>query len=100
MKSRFIPYATTPGRLTAQLVSDLLAGAWITLWVLVGLGVHRAIAAIAGVGTQVKDAAPVQQSVPEHPRSPSLRKELLVHLYRLLVPPRLAFCHEESNLGR
>ena len=57
MKSRFIPYATTPGRLTAQLVSDLLAGVWITLWVLVGLGVHRAIAAIAGVGTQVKDGA-------------------------------------------
>ena len=57
MKSRFIPYATTPARLTAQVLSDLTVGTWITIWVLVGLGVHRAIAAIAGVGTQVKDGA-------------------------------------------
>jgi hypothetical protein len=57
MKSRFLPYATTPGRLTAQVISDLLVGSWITLWVMVGLGVHHAIAAIAGVGTQVKDGA-------------------------------------------
>jgi hypothetical protein len=57
MKSRFLPYATTPGRLTAQLISDLLAAAWITVWVMVGLGVHRAIAEIATVGTQVKDGA-------------------------------------------
>jgi len=57
MMSRFLPYATTPGRLTAQLISDLLAAAWITIWVMVGLGVHRAIAEIATVGTQVKDGA-------------------------------------------
>ncbi len=57
MKSRFLPYATTPARLTAQVVSDLLVAAWITVWVLVGLAVHHAIAAIAGVGTQVKDGA-------------------------------------------
>lgn len=57
MKSRFLPYATTPARLTGQLISDLLAGAWITLWVLVGLAVHHAVAVIAGVGTQVSDGA-------------------------------------------
>jgi len=57
MTSRFLPYATTPGRLTAQLISDLLAAAWITIWVTVGLGVHHAIAEIASVGTQVKDGA-------------------------------------------
>jgi hypothetical protein len=57
MKSRFLPYATTPGRLTAQVVSDLLVGLWTTLWVFVGLGVHHAVATIAGVGTQVRDGA-------------------------------------------
>jgi len=57
MTSRFLPYATTPGRLAAQLFSDLLVAAWITAWVLVGLGVHSAVATIAGVGTQVKDGA-------------------------------------------
>ncbi|MFM9036045.1 MAG: hypothetical protein ACKOQ4_17485 [Mycobacterium sp.] len=57
MKSRFLPYATTPARLTAQLISDLLVAAWLTVWVLVGIAVHHAIAAIAHVGTQVKDGA-------------------------------------------
>jgi hypothetical protein len=57
MKSRFLPYATTPARLVGQLVSDLLIAAWITVWVLVGLGVHHAISTIAKVGTQVKDGA-------------------------------------------
>ncbi len=57
MTSRFLPYATTPARLTAQLVSDLLVAAWITVWVLVGIAVHRAIDTFARVGTQVKDGA-------------------------------------------
>lgn len=57
MKSRFLPYATTPVRMTAQLVSDLLIAAWITVWVMVGLAVHHAIATIAGVGRQVNDSA-------------------------------------------
>ena len=57
MKSRFLPYATTPGRLLAQLVSDLLVGLWIAMWVMVGLGVHTAIATISKVGRQVKDSA-------------------------------------------
>ena len=30
---------------------------WTALWVFVGLGVHHAVAAIAGVGTQVRDGA-------------------------------------------
>lgn len=57
MTSRFLPYATTPARLTAQLVSDLLIAAWITGWVLIGLAVHHAIATFATVGTQVQSGA-------------------------------------------
>lgn len=57
MKSRFLPYATTPARLAAQLVSDLVVGSWIAVWVLVGVGVHTAIASIARVGTQVREGA-------------------------------------------
>lgn len=57
MKSRFLPYATTPVRMTGQLISDILAAAWITVWVMIGLAVHHAIAAIAGVGRQVNDSA-------------------------------------------
>jgi hypothetical protein len=57
MKSRYLPYATTPVRMTAQLVSDLLIAAWVTVWVMVGLAVHHAIATIAGVGRQVNDSA-------------------------------------------
>ena len=57
MKTRFLPYATTPARLTAQVVADVLVAAWITLWVMVGMAVHHAIATFARVGTQVKDSA-------------------------------------------
>jgi hypothetical protein len=57
MKSRFLPYATTPARLTAQLLGDLLIAAWITAWVLVGMAVHHAIATFAEVGTQVRSGA-------------------------------------------
>lgn len=57
MKSRFLPYATTPVRLTAQVLSDLLVAAWITVWVMIGLAVHHAIALIASVGRQVNDSA-------------------------------------------
>lgn len=57
MRTRFLPYATTPARLTAQLVSDVLVAAWITTWVFVGVAVHHAIATFARVGTQVKDGA-------------------------------------------
>jgi hypothetical protein len=57
MKTRFLPYATTPARLVAQIVSDVLVAGWITVWVLVGLAVHHAIATFARVGTQVSDGA-------------------------------------------
>ncbi|MGI9126285.1 MAG: hypothetical protein ACR2JM_16280 [Mycobacterium sp.] len=57
MKSRYLPYATTPARLTAQLLADLLIAAWITVWVIVGLAVHHAIATFAKVGTQVQSGA-------------------------------------------
>ena len=57
MKSRYLPYATTPVRMTGQLLSDILVAAWITVWVMVALAVHHAIATIAGVGRQVNDSA-------------------------------------------
>lgn len=57
MKSRYLPYATTPARLAGQVLSDLLVAAWIALWVIIGLAVHRAVAAIASVGTQVQAGA-------------------------------------------
>ena len=57
MKSRYLPYATTPARLAGQVLSDLVVAAWIALWVIIGLAVHRAVATIASVGTQVSDGA-------------------------------------------
>lgn len=40
-----------------QLVSDLVAGVWTVIWVLVGMAVHEAIATIAAVGRQVETGA-------------------------------------------
>jgi hypothetical protein len=57
MKSRFIPYANTPGRLLAQLFSDAAVVIWSFIWVLVGLAVHSAVSTIAGVGRQVQGGA-------------------------------------------
>ena len=57
MKSRFVPYATTPGRLLAQLFSDIVVAIWTSLWVLVGLAVHSAVSTIAEVGRQVQGGA-------------------------------------------
>lgn len=57
MKSPLLPYASTPGRLSAQLFSDTVVAVWTTLWVLVGWAVHRAISVIADVGSQVEAGA-------------------------------------------
>jgi hypothetical protein len=57
MTSRYLPYATTPARLLAQLVSDLVVVAWTAVWVIVGLAVHTAVATIAAVGRRVNDGA-------------------------------------------
>jgi hypothetical protein len=57
MNSRFVPYANTPGRLTAQLFSDAVVVVWSFLWVLVGLAVHSAVSTIADVGRQVQGGA-------------------------------------------
>lgn len=54
---RFLPYATRPGRLLLQLVSDLIAIVWTLVWVLVGLAVHAAVSTIAEVGRQVETGA-------------------------------------------
>ncbi len=57
MKSRYVPYATTPGRLLAQLFSDVVVVIWTVVWVLVGLAVHTAVSTIAEVGRQVQGGA-------------------------------------------
>ena len=57
MSSRYIPYATTPGRLLRQLISDVVVVLWSAVWVLVGLSVYSAVATIAEVGRQVNDGA-------------------------------------------
>ncbi|MGB6207925.1 hypothetical protein [Mycobacterium sp.] len=57
MKSRFLPYATTPRRLLAQLCSDVFVVSWTFIWVLVGLAVHSAVSTIAAVGRQVQGGA-------------------------------------------
>jgi hypothetical protein len=57
MSSRFLPYATTPSRLLAQLISDIVVIAWTVIWVLVGMAVHAAVSTIAEVGRQVQTGA-------------------------------------------
>lgn len=57
MKSQFIPYAGTPGRLLAQVFSDVVVALWTCLWVLVGLTVHTAVSTIAEVGRQIEGGA-------------------------------------------
>jgi hypothetical protein len=57
MKSRFLPYATTPGRLVAQMFSDVVVVIWTFIWLLVGLAVHSAVSTIAAVGRQVEGGA-------------------------------------------
>src|SRR5690242_5205989 len=57
MSSRYVPYATTPGRLLVQLFSDAVVVFWSVIWVFVGLAVHSAVATIAEVGRQVNDGA-------------------------------------------
>jgi hypothetical protein len=57
MTSRFVPYATTPARLLAQLISDIVVVLWTAVWVLVGMAVYSAVATIARVGRQVETGA-------------------------------------------
>lgn len=57
MTSRLLPYATSPGRLLAQLFSDVVVATWTFLWVLVALAVHGAVTTIAGVGRQFERGA-------------------------------------------
>jgi hypothetical protein len=57
MRSRYVPYATTPARLLAQLVSDFVVAVWTAIWVLVGMAVHAAVATIAEFGRDVEGGA-------------------------------------------
>lgn len=57
MRSRYLPYATRPGRLLAQLCSDVAVIIWTAVWVLVGMAVYSAVSTIAEVGRQVETGA-------------------------------------------
>lgn len=57
LPSRILPYATTPGRLAAQLFSDFAIFLWTVLWLLVGTAVYDAISTIAEAGRQVEIGA-------------------------------------------
>src|SRR6201998_4928425 len=57
MTSRLLPYATTPGRLAAQLFSDFAVVVWTAIWLLVGMAVYDAISTIADAGRQVENGA-------------------------------------------
>ncbi len=57
MRLRYLPYATRPGRLLAQLASDIIVIAWTVVWVMVGSAVYAAVATIAEVGRQVRSGA-------------------------------------------
>jgi hypothetical protein len=57
MTSRFVPYATIPTRLLAQLFSDFVVAVWIAIWVLVGIAVHSAVSTIADFGSDVESGA-------------------------------------------
>jgi hypothetical protein len=54
MTSRFLPYATTPGRLLVQLFSDAAIVVWTAIWLFVGTAVYEAIDTIAEAGKQVE----------------------------------------------
>ncbi len=57
MSSRYLPYATKPGRFLAQLLSDIAVIIWIVIWVMVGGAVYSAVATISEVGRQVQSGA-------------------------------------------
>ncbi|WP_066899733.1 hypothetical protein [Mycolicibacterium houstonense] len=57
MRSRYLPYASRPGRLLAQLFSDVAVVTWTAVWILVGVAVHSAVSTIAEVGRQVESGA-------------------------------------------
>ncbi|MDD4868681.1 MAG: hypothetical protein PHQ28_16700 [Mycobacterium sp.] len=57
MRSRYFPYATTPGRLVVQLLSDFAVFVWTAIWLLVGVAVYDAVSTIAEAGRQVEVGA-------------------------------------------
>lgn len=57
MRSRWIPYATTPARLLRQLVSDIVMITWAAIWVWVGSAVYSAVSTIAEFGYQLEGGA-------------------------------------------
>ncbi|MFI7589349.1 hypothetical protein ACIB24_19965 [Spongisporangium articulatum] len=56
-RTRFVPYASTPGRALGQAVADITVVLWCVLWYWVGKLVHTAISAFATVGQKVESGA-------------------------------------------
>lgn len=57
LPSRILPYATTPGRLAAQLFSDFAILLWTAIWLVIGTAVYDAVSTIAAAGRQVEVGA-------------------------------------------
>jgi hypothetical protein len=54
MTSRYVPYATTPPGSSRSWSATSSSASWIAIWVIVGLAVHSAVAAIANFGADVE----------------------------------------------
>ncbi|GFG74369.1 hypothetical protein [Mycobacterium botniense] len=57
MNVRFLPYASTPRRLIAQLIADIAVLGWVSGWVLIGVAINTMVSSVAGVGRQVDTGA-------------------------------------------
>jgi hypothetical protein len=96
MRSRFLPYATTPGRLALQLLSDILVALWTTLWVLVGLAVHAAVSTLAKFGRQVNTSS---TGIAHNFDSAGQRTEHIPLLGNVLSKPLVAAGHAAHQLA-
>jgi hypothetical protein len=96
MSSRFIPYATTPSRLLAQLISDFVVICWIIVWVLVGMAVHDAVSTIAEVGRQVQTGA---NGVAENLNSAGERTDDVPLIGDTLAKPLRAASHAALDIA-
>jgi hypothetical protein len=57
MRTRLLPYASTPGRALVQAFSDVMVLLWLVLWFTVGKLVHKAVDGFAEVGRTVESGA-------------------------------------------
>jgi hypothetical protein len=96
MTSRYVPYASRPGRLMLQLLSDMVVVLWITLWVLIGLAVHSAISEIADFGQQMERGA---NGVAHNMDSASERADKIPLLGETLSKPLTSTGHAAHSMA-